>query len=120
MPKKPQALVMLPPLVQMQLRQLGEHLAVARKRRYESRRVWAARMGVSEPTLMRMEKGDPAVALGIYATALWMIGRSGELPLLAAPEFDQGALDASVRVAKQRGVRKPLLRQQRNQEGEPE
>ena len=49
-----------------------------------------------------------------------MIGRSGELPLLAAPEFDQGALDASVRVAKQRGVRKPLLRQQRNQEGEPE
>lgn len=115
MPKKPQALLMMPPLVQTQLKQLGEHLSVARKRRRESRRVWAERIGVSMPTLMRMEQGDPSVALGIYATALWIIGRSGELTALAAPEFDQGALETSVRVAKQRSARKPVSLEQRLQ-----
>ena len=108
MPKKPQALLMLPPLVQAQLRQLGDDLVIARKRRRESRRQWAERIGVSEPTLIRMEKGDASVALGIYATALWLIGRSGELAKLASPETDLGALEASISAAKKRSARKPI------------
>ena len=108
MPKKPQALLMLPPLVQAQLRQLGEDLTVARKRRGESRRQWAERIGVSEPTLMRMEQGDASVALGIYATALWLMGRSSELAKLATPESDLGALEISINAAKKRSARKPI------------
>jgi len=113
MPKKPQALLSLPPQVQQVLRQLGEDLTIARKRRGESRRVWAERIGVSEPTVDRMERGDPAVAIGIYATALWLMGRAGELSQLASPEFDLGALQVNVEAAKKRSVRKPISLQSR-------
>jgi DNA-binding XRE family transcriptional regulator len=107
MPKRPQALEAMPPSVASQLRQLGDNLAVARKRRREPLKVWAQRMGVSEPTLVRMEKGDPSVAFGIYATALWLIGRATAIAELAAPVHDMGALEAAVQGAKQRAVRKP-------------
>lgn len=113
MPKKPQALLSLPPQVQQVLRQLGEDLTIARKRRGESRRIWAERIGVSEPTVDRMERGDPAVAIGIYATALWLMGRAGEISQLASPEFDLGALQANVDAAKKRSVRKPISLQNR-------
>ena len=96
----------MPPMVLAQLQQLGEHLAIARKRRKESRRAWAQRIGVTEPTLARMEKGDPSVAFGSYATALWLIGRVQALADLAAPELDRGALDSEVRAAALRSVRK--------------
>lgn len=107
MPKTPKALETLPPMIQAQLKQLGENLAIARKRRHEPLRDWAARIGVSEPTLMRMEQGDPSVSMGIYATALWLLGRAQEIAALAAPEFDRGALEQDVRLAQKRSVRKP-------------
>jgi transcriptional regulator with XRE-family HTH domain len=86
---------------------LGAHLAIARKRRKQSLKSWAARIGVSEPTLARMEQGDPSVAMGIYATALWLMGRAPALATLADPQADLGALEEEVRVAEQRAVRKP-------------
>jgi transcriptional regulator with XRE-family HTH domain len=112
----------MPPSVLADLRALGEDLAIARKRRRESLKSWAQRIGVSEPTLMRMEKGDPSVSMGVYATALWMAGRSQALAELAAPEHDKGALEDAIRAAKARSVRKrpPLYdvgRQTGNDEG---
>lgn len=106
MPKRSAAIDALPPSVLAHLRQLGENLAIARKRRRESLKDWAQRIGVSEPTLTRMEKGDPSVSMGVYATALWLIGRSQAMAEFAAPEHDRGALEDSVRVAKARSVRK--------------
>jgi transcriptional regulator with XRE-family HTH domain len=102
MPKQAGALTSLPPLVAEALRQLGENLALARVRRKESQRLWAKRLGVSVPTLIRMEHGEPSVQMGVYATALWMIGRTAALPLLADPKEDQGALELDVRGALQR------------------
>jgi len=96
----------MPSVVLVQLRELGENLAIARKRRREPLKAWAQRIGVSEPTLARMEKGDPSVSMGVYATALWLMGRSPALPDIAAPEHDQGALEDAVRVAKTRAVRR--------------
>lgn len=103
----------MPPLVLAQLKQLGENLAIARKRRKEARRLWAERIGVTEPTLARMEKGDPSVAFGTYATALWLIGRAQAIAELAAPEFDHGALENDVRAARLRSVRKPASIEER-------
>lgn len=103
----------MPPLVLAQLKQLGENLAIARKRRKEARRLWAERIGVTEPTLARMEKGDPSVAFGTYATALWLIGRAQAIAELAAPEFDRGALENDVRAARLRSVRKPASIEER-------
>ncbi len=102
MPKSPQALSTLPPAAVRALRSLGENLAIARVRRRESQRVWAKRLGISVPTLIRMERGDPGVGAGIYVTALWLIGRAEGLPELAAPAADLGALESDVRGALQR------------------
>ena len=96
MPKSPRALESLPPAVTQALARLGENLAVARLRRRESQRAWAKRLGISVPTLIRLERGDPGVGIGIYATALWLIGRVGALPDLAAPSEDRGALESDV------------------------
>jgi hypothetical protein len=99
MPKSPLALSQMPPATLSALQQLGADLAVARLRRKESLAVWALRMGTSVPTLMRMEAGEPGVSMGIYATALWLVGRSGALAVLASPEADRGALELDVRAA---------------------
>jgi hypothetical protein len=48
---------------------------------------------------MRMEAGEPGVGIGIYATALWMIGRDGALGELASPANDRGAMELDVREA---------------------
>jgi transcriptional regulator with XRE-family HTH domain len=92
----------MPPAAAQALRGLGDNLAIARVRRRESQRDWAKRMGISVPTLIRLERGDPGVSAGIYATALWLMGRVNALPQLAAPDEDRGALENEVRTAMRR------------------
>lgn len=99
MPKISKAVLQLPPSTQAALEQLGADLAVARLRRRESLVSWSARLGVSVPTLMRLEAGEPGVGIGIYASALWLIGRDAGLASLATPETDRGALVLDVRKA---------------------
>lgn len=108
MSKCSEAISTMPPAATEALRRLGDNLALARVRRKESQRLWAQRLGVSVPTLIRMEQGDAGVAMGTYATALWLIGRAAALPELAAPQHDQGALELDVRDAvRRRAVRSP-------------
>jgi transcriptional regulator with XRE-family HTH domain len=100
------SLTSLPPAALQALQTLGENLAIARTRRRESQRNWARRLGISVPTLIRMERGDPTVSAGTYATALWLMGTVSGLPDLAAPANDRGALETDVRQAiKRRAVR---------------
>jgi hypothetical protein len=103
MPKTARALLHLPPATAAALEKLGADLAVARLRRRESLKAWAQRIGISVPTLQRLEAGDPSVGIGIVATALWLIKRDGELRNLAAPEHDQGAIEIDVRQAVELG-----------------
>ena len=60
---------------------------------------------------MRLEAGDPSVAIGLFATALWLIGRDGELARVAAPEHDKGALELDVRKATELGRQRALAAQ---------
>lgn len=99
MPKTSRALQQLPPATLRAIEKLGADLAVARLRRKESLKTWAKRMGVTVPTLQRLEAGDPSVSIGIVATGLWLILRDGELAQLAAPEHDRGAIEMDVRKA---------------------
>ena len=80
-----------------------EDLEVARRRGKESLKTWAQRRGVSVPTPQRLEGGDPAVGIGIVATALWLSQRDGEQGALAAPEHDRGAIEMDVRAAVELG-----------------
>jgi transcriptional regulator with XRE-family HTH domain len=93
----------MPPSTLAALSQLGADLAVARLRRKESLKTWAKRLGVSVPTLLRLEAGEPNVSLGVLATALWLIGRDGALAELATPKEDRGALELNVRQAQALG-----------------
>ena len=108
MPKSSQVALSLPPVARAALRELGENLGIARARRKESQREWAERIGISLPTLIKLEKGDPTVSMGAYLSALWLIGRAQALAKIAAPEHDLIALEQDVRkLRKQRPVRKP-------------
>ncbi|MFD0666988.1 XRE family transcriptional regulator [Ramlibacter sp. MAHUQ-53] len=92
----------LPSAAAAALRRLGGDLGTARKRRKQSLKDWALRLGVSVPTLSRMEKGDPSVSAGLYATALWMMGRHEALGGLADPAQDLAALEHEVNEARAR------------------
>jgi transcriptional regulator with XRE-family HTH domain len=96
----------LPPQALAALNGLGENLALARLRRRESLRGWAQRLGVSVRTLQRLEAGDPGVGMGVYAAALWLMGRSDALAGLADPALDRGALELDVRAARERLARR--------------
>jgi len=105
MPKDSLALDTLPAAAQAGLRRLGADLSTARKRRRQSQREWAQRLQVSVPTLIRMEKGDPSVGMGVYATALWLMGRHTALAEVAAPEHDRNALEQDIEAVRQRSRR---------------
>jgi hypothetical protein len=96
----------LPAQPRAALRALGLNLALARTRRKESLRAWALRLGVSVRTVQRLEDGDPGVGMGVYAAALWLIGRADALPALADPALDRGALELDLRQAQVRLQRK--------------
>ena len=50
-----------------------------------------ARLG-SIPTLIKVERGDPSVSLGIYATVLWVLGLLAPLERVAAAAADTTGL----------------------------
>ena len=71
------------PAQHRQLAAFGERLRLARKRRRLSTVQMAERVGVSRDTFTRVEKGDPAVSLGIYVRVLRVLGLDADLDLIA-------------------------------------
>ena len=72
----------LPVAVRRALRKLGSDIRDARLRRRIPVAVVAERASIGRSTLNRVEKGDPTVSLGIYATVLFVLGlvdRVGDL-----------------------------------------
>jgi transcriptional regulator with XRE-family HTH domain len=69
------------------LQNLGSRLRAERLRRNEAQATFAARIGVSVPTLRKMESGDPTVLVGFWSIALDVLDRAGDLDaILAEPE----------------------------------
>jgi len=86
----------LPAAAHDQLLKLGKDIAVARKRRRMSMAEMAERMMVNLKTVQRMEKGDPAVGVGIIASALWVLGMHRRIGDIVAPESDTTGLQADI------------------------
>ncbi len=80
--------VVLPIPVRHALRKLGHDLRDARRRRRISVAIAAQRASISRTTLVKIEKGDPGVALGLYATAVFVLGMVEHLADLADPKND--------------------------------
>lgn len=58
---------------------LGRRLRAARIARNQTMAVFAARIGVSVPTLRDMERGAPTVQVGTWANAMWALDRLEDL-----------------------------------------
>lgn len=74
--------------VKRALRKLGADLRDARRRRRIPARLLASRALISHVTLIKVERGDPAVSLGIYATVLFVLGLVARLGALADASTD--------------------------------
>lgn len=71
------------PRLQRELASLGERLRQARLRRAYAAETIAQRVGVTRKTLSRVEQGDPAVSLGVYARVLQALGLDADLAQIA-------------------------------------
>ena len=89
----PRTLPTIPIPVRNALRRLGSDIRDARRRRRIPTDVAAERAGISPPTLRRVEQGDPAVSMGIYAGVLFVLGLADRIGRLADPSEDSVGLE---------------------------
>ncbi len=83
---------MLPPPTRRALAKLGKDLVTARRKRRFTVAMMVERMGVATNTYRRVEKGDPTVAMGAYAMALFVLGLGSALGDLVDPKSDEVGL----------------------------
>ena len=76
----------LVPRISRLLNEVGGHLKLARLRRRYSSEIVAQRAGITRRTLSKVEQGDPAVALGVYARVMQVLRLEGDLALLGADD----------------------------------
>lgn len=82
----------LPLPVKRALAKLGPDIRSARVRRRITTTTMAERAFVTRMTLRKVERGDPGVSLGIYATVLFVLGLTQRLADLADPHSDEVGL----------------------------
>lgn len=90
---KSRANIALPRAARRALAKLGEDISVARKKRRISTVSMAERAFVSRSTYAKMEKGDPTVSMGAYATVLAILGLVDGVGELADRSSDSLGLD---------------------------
>ena len=97
----------LPAGVRRSLTKFGHDLGVARRKRQLTMEMMAERTGLAQSTYARIEKGDPAVAMGAYAMALFVMG-FGEVfgDLTEARRDDDGLLLDEERLPKRVRLKK--------------
>ncbi len=72
------------PQKNQKLIELGGRLKEARLKKNETQSVFAARIGISIPTLRKMESGDTTVNIGHWAAALEILDRINDIDSLLA------------------------------------
>ncbi len=94
------AVLILPGTAEI-LSSMGEQIRLARLRRNLSVELVAERADISRATLWKVEKGDPSVAIGIYAAVLHALNNMDKDLLLVAKDDVMGRtmqdLELSVR-----------------------
>lgn len=84
-----------PPATRRAIRKLGDDIRTARLRRNLSMEIVANRAATSRPTLARIEKGDPAVGIGIVGAVLQALNLLDGLAGLADASTDAMGIDLS-------------------------
>lgn len=114
----PRTVPTLLPRLRRLLAALGARVRQARLRRAYPAATVAERAGISRSTLVRVERGDPAVALGIYARVLQALGLEAGLDHVASDDvlgrkLQDAALGQRARAPRRRArpvTRDPLAR----------
>lgn len=89
-----------PPAVLQQIGQLAARIVATRKERGETQTQWAEQLGISQPTMARLEKGDPAVSMATYVACLYQLNPGLDLTqLLAAPSATAALPSATSSIA---------------------
>jgi transcriptional regulator with XRE-family HTH domain len=88
MPASPTPSSPTPVPVRRAVRKLGQDIRDARLRRRIPTEILAERASISRMTLYKVEKGDVNVAMGTYATILFVLGMIDRVGDLAEPTED--------------------------------
>lgn len=96
----------LPIPVRRALRKLGADIRDARRRRRIPVAIMAERASISRTTLNKVEKGEPGVSIGTYATVLFALGLADRLAGLADASTDVVGLELEEEHLPQR-IRRP-------------
>jgi len=97
----------LPAGLRRSLSKFGHDLAVARRKRRLTIGMMAERTGLAKSTYARLENGDPAVGMGAYAMALFVLGFGEALgDLTDARRDEEGLLLDEERLPKRVRVKK--------------
>ena len=106
--RKSPTLSTLPIPVTRALRKLGHDIKDARRRRRIPMAMAAQRASISKPTLIKVERGDPGVSIGSYATVLFVMGMADRMADLVDPKNDPVGLQLEEEHLPQRirGVRR--------------
>lgn len=86
MPRQNTSPADFPPAILAQIEQLAQCLVATRKSRGETQAQWAERLGISQPTMARLERGDASVAMATYVACLWQINPALDLTQLIAAQ----------------------------------
>ena len=75
------------PETQRILIRLGENIKLARLRRKLSAGQVSERAGISRPTLLSIEKGNPGVSMGTYIQVLFVLGLEKDIQAVARDDI---------------------------------
>lgn len=92
----------LTPTTRRVLADLGADLSAARRRRRLPLEVVAQRAGITRQTLAKIEKGDPSVSMGGWASVLFALNLSDGLRHVASAADDRVGLDLEIEQLPQR------------------
>jgi transcriptional regulator with XRE-family HTH domain len=91
------------------LKDLGEHIQLARLRRRLSAEQVAERTGISRKTVYNIEQGSPTVAMGSYLQVLFVLGLEKDLGMVAAADpLGRKLQDAGMLTTKRAPKRKSI------------
>lgn len=74
------------PHARRQIKALGVRLRAARMRRRMTQEVMAERVGVSVPTIAKLESGDPSTSLATVLRILTVLGLADDIDLIGSQD----------------------------------
>jgi transcriptional regulator with XRE-family HTH domain len=91
------------------LREFGENIKLARRRRKLSAEQVSERANIGRTTLWQIEKGEPSVAMGFYFQVLFVLGLEKDLLKVAVDDILGRKLQDVELVTKERAPKRKNL-----------